>query len=121
MLLVTSSRKKNLLYLSYIGEVRIGDLARHQPDVVALMAELSPAFRVLVNLSELETMDTECMTEIGGLMELIDRSGVGLIVRVIPDPAKDIGFNILSIFHYPRRPQIATCKNMIEAGKLLGI
>jgi hypothetical protein len=121
MLLVTSNRERQLLYVSYIGHVRTGDLARHQPEVVALMAELSPGFRVLVNLSELETMDSAFMTEIGGLMELIDRSGVGLIVRVIPDPAKDIGFNILSIFHYPRRPQIATCKNMIEAGKLLGI
>jgi anti-anti-sigma regulatory factor len=121
MLLVTSNREKQLLYLSYIGQVRIGDLARHQSDVAALMAELSPDFRMLVNLSELETMDLNCMTELGSLMELIDRSGVGLIVRVIPDPAKDIGFNILSIFHYPHRPKIATCNNMIEAGKLLGI
>jgi hypothetical protein len=121
MLLVTSNREKQLLYLSYIGQVRPGDLTRHQPDVAALMAELSPDFRVLVNLSELETMDLACTTEIGCLMELVGRSGVGLIVRVIPDPAKDIGFNILSIFHYPHRPRIAMCNNMIEAGKLLGI
>ena len=121
MLLVTSNREKQLLYLSYIGQVRIGDLTRHQSEVAALMAELAPDFRVLMNLSELETMDVACMTEIGCLMELVGRSGVGLIVRVIPDPAKDIGFNILSIFHYPHRPQIAMCKNMIEAGKLLGI
>ena len=121
MLLVTSNREKRLLYLSYIGQVRTGDLARHQPDVAALMAELPPGFRVLVNLSELETMDLACMTELGALMELIDRSGVGLIVRVIPDPAKDIGFNILSIFHYSHPRPIAMCKNMVEAGKLLGI
>lgn len=121
MLLVTSSREKQLLYLSYIGHVRPGDLARHTAEVAALMAELSPDFRILMNLSELETMDLACMTEIGGLMELIDRSGVGLIVRVIPDPAKDIGFNILSIFHYAQPRQIAMCKTMVEAGKLLGI
>ncbi|MDR3459994.1 MAG: hypothetical protein P4N60_21415 [Verrucomicrobiae bacterium] len=121
MLLATSNRGKQLLYLSYIGQVRTGDLTRHQPDVAALMAELSPDFRLLVNLTELETMDSGCMTELGGLMELVDRSGVGLIVRVIPDPAKDIGFNILSIFHYAHRPRIAMCNNMSEAGKLLGI
>ncbi len=85
------------------------------------MAELSADYRLLVDLSELKEMDLDCMTEIGRIMELIDRSGVGLIVRVIPDPAKDIGLNIFSIFHYPHRPQIATCKSMMEAGELLGI
>src|SRR5450432_822218 len=112
MVLVTSNKARQLLYISYIGQVRPADFMRQQPDLGALMAELPPDFRVLVNLSELEDMDLECMAEIGRTMELIDRSGVGLIVRVIPDPAKDIGLNIFSIFHYPRRPRIATCKSM---------
>ena|SRR5277367_1045197 len=119
MVLVTSNKARRLLFVSYIGQVRPADLVRHRPDVEVLMAELPPDFRVLVNLSELEAMDLECMTEIGRIMELIDRRGVGLIVRVIPDPGKDIGLNIFSIFHYPRRPQIVSCKSMMEAGKLL--
>jgi hypothetical protein len=121
MVLVTSNKAKRLLYVSYIGRVRPAYFTRQQPDLEALMAELPPDFRVLVNLSELESMDLECMAEIGRTMELIDRSGVGLIVRVIPDPGKDIGLNIFSIFHYLHRPQIATCKNMMEAGELLGL
>jgi hypothetical protein len=121
MVLITSNKIRRLLYVGYSGRVHPADFTRQQPDLEALMAELSPGFRVLVNLSELETMDLECMTEIGRIMELIDRSGVGLIVRVIPDPAKDIGLNIFSIFHYPHHPQIATCKSMTEAGELLGL
>ncbi len=121
MVLVTSNKVRQLLYVTYIGRVRPEDFTQQQPDLEALMAELSPDFRVLVNLSGLESMDLECMAEIGRTMELIDRSGVGLIVRVIPDPAKDIGLNIFSIFHYPHRPQIATCKSMVEAGELLGL
>ena len=121
MVLVTSNKVERLLYVSYVGRVRPEDFMRQQPDMEALMAELPPDFRVLVNLSELEAMDLECMTEIGRIMELIDRRGVGLIVRVIPDPGKDIGLNIFSIFHYPRRPQIVSCKSMMEAGKLLGL
>jgi hypothetical protein len=121
MVLITSNKTRRLLYVSYVGRVRPADFMRQQPDLEVLMAELPPDFRVLVNLSELEDMDLECMTEIGRTMELIDRSGVGLIVRVIPDPAKDIGLNIFSIFHYPRRPRIATCKSMMEAGELLGL
>jgi hypothetical protein len=121
MVLVTSNKVRQLLYVTYIGRVRPADFTRQQPDLEALMAELSPDFRVLVNLSGLESMDLECVEEIGRTMELIDRSGVGLIVRVIPDPAKDIGLNIFSIFHYPHRPRIATCKSMLEAGELLGL
>jgi hypothetical protein len=121
MVLVTSNKVRRLLYVSYIGQVHPADFTRQQPDLEALLAELSPDFRVLVNLSEMEAMDLECMAEIGRTMELIDRSGVGLIVRVIPDPAKDIGLNIFSIFHYPHRPQIATRKSMTEAGELLGL
>jgi len=119
MVLVTSNKARQLLYINYIGQVRPVDLERHRSDVEALMAELPSGFRVLVDLSELNEMDLDCMTEIGRIMELIDRSGVGLIVRVIPDPTKDIGLNIFSIFHYPHRPQIATCKTMTEAARAL--
>jgi len=48
-------------------------------------------------------------------MDLINQRGVSLIVRVIPDPAKDIGLNILTIFHYPRQPRIITCQKLAEA------
>jgi hypothetical protein len=121
MVLVTSNKARRLLYISYIGRVRPADFTRQQPDMEALMAELPPDFRVLANFSELEAMDLECMVEIGRTMELVDRSGVGLIVRVLPDPAKDIGLNIFSIFHYPHRPQIATCRSTMEAIELLGL
>jgi hypothetical protein len=121
MVLVTSNKARRLLYISYIGQVRPADLTRQQPDLEALMAELPPGFRVLADFSELESMDLNCMAEIGRTMELVDRSGVGMIVRVFPDPAKDIGLNIFSIFHYPHRPQIATCQSMTEAGGLLGL
>jgi hypothetical protein len=119
MVLVTSNKARGLLYISFIGRVRPEDFTRQRPDLEALLAELPPDFRVLANFSELEVMDLECMAELGRAMELIDRSGVGLIARVIPDPTKDIGLNIFSIFHLPHRPQIATCETMTEAGALL--
>lgn len=121
MVLVASNRTKQLLYVSYVADVHPAQFVRTFADLETLVKELSPDFRLLVNLTELQSMDLECMTEIGRVMELLDRSGVGLIVRVIPDPAKDIGLNIFSIFHYSHRPQVATCKNMAEAGQLLGL
>ncbi|HEX7617706.1 MAG TPA: hypothetical protein VF480_03195 [Verrucomicrobiae bacterium] len=121
MFLATSNKARRLLCLSYIQRVRSEELKRGREDVQTLLADLPPGFRMLVDLSQLETMDLDCIKEIGRTMELFDRSGVGTIVRVIPDPDKDIGFNILTIFHYPHRPQIITCETMTEAAGLLAI
>jgi hypothetical protein len=44
---------------------------------------------------------------------------VEAVVRVIPDPQKDIGLNILSLFHYRRRVRIVTCATLGEAMKAL--
>jgi hypothetical protein len=46
---------------------------------------------------------------------------VELVVRVIPDPTKDIGLNILSVFHYRHRVRVVTCQTMEEAARLLAL
>jgi anti-anti-sigma regulatory factor len=119
MFLAASNKSKRLLYLSYIQHVRAEDLKRGREDVAALLADLPPDFRLLTDLSQLESMDVTCAAEIGKVMELCDRKGVGLVVRVVPDPTKDIGLNILSGFHYQHRLPSVTCANMEEAAKLL--
>jgi hypothetical protein len=54
-------------------------------------------------------------------MELCDQKGVALVVRVIPDPTKDVGLGILSRFHYHHRPRSVTCESMVEAAELLSL
>jgi hypothetical protein len=121
MFLATSNKARRLLCLSYIQRVRSGELKRGREDIKTLLADLPPGFRLLVDLSQLEAMEFDCMKEIGRTMELFDRSGVGMIVRVIPDPSKDIGLSILTLFHYPHHPHIVTCKTMTEAAELLAL
>jgi hypothetical protein len=121
MFLAMSNKARQLLCLSYIQRVRSEELKRGREDVKTLLADLPPGFRLLADLSQLESMDLDCMKELGRTMELFDRSKVGMIVRVIPDPSKDIGLNILTLFHYPHRPKIITCKTMTEAAGLLAI
>ena len=121
MFLVTSNKHQRLLCLHYIQRVLPAELANARGDVKALLAELPPGFRLLADFSQLESMDSECAAEIGRTMELLDQSGVSLIVRVIPDPAKDIGMNILTVFHYPHHPRIITCENLAEALRKLSL
>jgi hypothetical protein len=121
MYLATSNKEKRLLHLNYIGQVKPEQLKRGLEDLKILLADLPPDFRLLADFGRLESMALDCVPEIGHGMEMIDRHGVDLVVRVIPDPSKDIGMNILTVFHYVRRPRIVTCKNMIEAAKVLAL
>jgi anti-anti-sigma regulatory factor len=121
MLLVTSNKSKQLLYLCFVGTVRAEEFPGGREDVTTQLAGLSPGFRYLVDLTDLEFMGVECMAELGQLMELIGQADVGLLVRVIPDPSKDIGMNILTVFHYPHQLKVVTCQNLAEAVRALGL
>jgi anti-anti-sigma regulatory factor len=121
MLLVTANQSKQLLYLSFIGTVRPEDFQNAREDVAAQLAGLARGFHYLVDLTDLEFMGLECTSEMGRLMELIGQAGVGLLVRVVPDPSKDIGMNILTIFHYPQHLRIVTCQNLTAAVQVLGL
>jgi hypothetical protein len=121
MFLATSNKSKQLLLLSYIARVEPEELRRGLEDMKILLADLSPGFRVLVDFSRLDYMDLACATEIGLGMEMIDQRGVSLVVRVIPDPSKDIGLNILTIFHYAQRLRAVTCESLVEATGVLSL
>ena len=121
MFLATANKSKKLLHLSFIADVRVEELLHSHDDVVTLMTDLPPGFRLLSDLGRLDSMGADCAAEIARIMELCDRQGVALIVRVIPNPAKDIGLGILSQFHYPHRPRTITCQSMVEAAELLSL
>lgn len=121
MVLVTASRPNRLLYLSFIGRVEVEELSRAQTEIASALEELSPGFRLLTDFDRLESVALNGTTEIGKVMELCDQKGVSLVVRVIPEPSKDIGMNILALFHYHRRPRIVTCASMLEARQALSL
>lgn len=119
MLLVTSNKAKRLLHISYIGPVRLEEFQSGRKDLTTQLRELSPGFRLLADFSQMESMGLDCTPELGRMMDLIGQAGVDLVVRVIPEPSRDIGMNILTVFHYPHRPRVVTCQNLTEAARLL--
>lgn len=122
MLLVSSNKSKQLLHVRFIGRLRPEEFRNAEADLIVELGQLSSGFHYLVDFSQFESMDLDCTLEIiGRIMELIGKSGVGLVVRVIPDSSKDIGMNILTIFHYPRELKVVTCQNLIEAAGALGL
>jgi hypothetical protein len=121
MFLATINKSKQLLHLSLIGAVTAEEMAKGRQDVAALLADLSPGFHLLTDLGRLDSLSVDCAVEIGKVMEVCDKKGVGSVLRVIPDPRKDIGMNILAQFHYQHRPPTITCATMLEAVKALNL
>ena len=84
-----------------------------------ILPRCKKSFKLLTDLSLLENMDQVAHRTIEKSMELFNRYGISKVIRVIPDPAKDIGFNIMSLFHYSRDVKIHTCQSIEEAQKYL--
>lgn len=121
MFLVTTNKSKRLLHLSFIGHVSVEDLQRGSKDIVELIADWPAGLHLLGDLERLQSMDADCVQELGKNMELLDRHGVELVVRVVPHATQDIGFNILMVFHYRNRPRVVTCQTIAEAAKVLSL
>lgn len=109
----------NVLRVCYSGRVTAEEVRRGAEELPDLLAKLRPGYRLLADLSALEEMELDCVPHLNEMMDLCDQAGVALVARVIPDPHKDIGLSIMSLFHYHKRVRIVTCRNLREAEKLL--
>lgn len=116
---VEPDEPRNLLVIRYRGLVRPNETERAVSEIPAALAKLRRGFRLLADLSELQSMDVACAPHIEKAMDLCNEKGASIVVRVIPDPARDIGLQIMSVFHYDGRVRIVTCKTLDEAEEIL--
>lgn len=110
-----SDPKGGLLAIRYRGRVNADDVECCANEVAEAVVEMPRGFRLLVDLSALEAMDAACAVPLKRIMHLCDEKGVGAVVRVVPDPRRDIGLQIMSHFHYRPAVQIITCGDLDEA------
>jgi hypothetical protein len=121
MFLATINPARRLMHLSYLDRVTAAELERSLPEVQALLTLLPDGFEMLADLGRLESMDIDCEGIVGRTMETLERHGIKRVVRVIPDPRKDIGLKIIGLFHYSKKIRIVTCGTMAEAAQVLGL
>ena len=117
---VAVEKSNNLLKIHYSGHVDTKESQAGLEPLRSSLAELSPGFRLLSDFTGLATMEAGCALHISQAMDWFNEKGISLIVRIIPDPRKDIGLNILSIFHYRRGVRIVTVETLEQATKALG-
>jgi hypothetical protein len=110
---------RNFVNMWYCGTVTADQMKLAAEDAERQLPLLKPGFAVLADMTGLEAMDLDCAPHLSRIMDLCRAQGVSLVVRVIPDPSKDIGLNILSLIHYRGKVRIVTCETLEEAERAL--
>ena len=105
--------------MSYSQHIRADEMRRCLGTVRDLMDNLKPGFLLLTDLSNLESMEASCAPELGAIMDLCSAKGILTVVQVIPDPNKDIGFDLISHFHHDPPVKTQTYASLAEAIKSL--
>jgi hypothetical protein len=115
MFTIESDATRNRLVIRYEGFVSAAEMRAGVPKIEAALAALRPGFQLLTDLSGLSEIEVEAAGTIKQVMDLCRQHGIARVVRAIPDPKRDIGFNIMSHFHYRRGVGIITCETLAEA------
>jgi anti-anti-sigma regulatory factor len=115
MYAVELDQSKRLLVISAVQRVTAAEAKLAAQRVRELLRDVAPGFRVLVDFRWLDSMDSASARHIAEIMDALTERGVGSVTRVIRDPHKDIGLNILSKFHYGPEVRIATFGTLADA------
>ena len=106
---------RQLLSVQYSGQVNAGEMEACLERVKHLLKDVEPGFSALTDLSGLETMDASCAPVLGVMMDFLVEKQIDRVVRVVPDPQKDIGFALMSHIHSGREIHTATFESLAEA------
>jgi hypothetical protein len=119
MYLVTVDLKRELLHLAFVDHVTVEEARACRDEVGGLLPTLKTGFRLLTDLSGLMEMEVGCAEPIRATMDALRGRGVSQIIRVIPDKKKDIGFTVMSYFHYGPDVSFQTVESLAEALRLI--
>jgi len=115
MFSIKFDKKRNLLTITFRDhfDIQQGELLCKRLE--DCLSKVKKNFMVLTDLSDLDSFDNSAQQYIQQTMTICNAYGVSKIFRIIPDEAKDMGFNIMSIFHYSKHVKIHTYKTFEEA------
>jgi hypothetical protein len=115
MYAVELDRSKRVLVISGVQRVTAEQAKLAARRVRELLQDVAPGFRVLADYRWLEAMDSAAARHVAEIMDTLAEKGVASVTRVVPDPHKDIGLNILSQFHYGPEIKIETFETLADA------
>jgi hypothetical protein len=115
MYFVEADATKRFVVISVAGRVATEEARETAQRVRDLLQSIEPGFVALTDFRWLESMETGAAPFIGQIMDALAEKKVSAVVRVVPDPHKDIGLNILSQFHYGPETRLLTFETLADA------
>ena len=115
MYAVELDQSKRLLVISAAAKVTAEEAKMAAQQVRKMLRDVAPGLHALADFRWLESMDPAAAQHIAEIMDALAEKDVASVTRVMPDPHKDIGLNILSQFHYGTDVKIATFETLADA------
>jgi anti-anti-sigma regulatory factor len=112
---VEADKSKRLVVISAVGQVTREEAKQAAQRTRDILKDFAPGFRVLTDFRWLQSMDTAAARHVAEIMDALTEKQVASVIRVMRDPHKDIGLNILSQFHYGPEIQITTFETLADA------
>jgi hypothetical protein len=106
---------QRVLTMSFAHRVDAVEMKSCLEKVRLMLVDIKPGFRLLTDLTSLESMDPECSTDLGEMMSLCDAKGISAVLTVVPNPKKDIGFSLMEPFHYGKHVDVMTYETLADA------
>jgi anti-anti-sigma regulatory factor len=119
MIETETDEARNLFVIRYHGHITAEETGAQVEPIKFALDKMRPGFGLLTDFTKLESMDAACAPHIRQVMDYANAHGIAAVVRVIPDPHRDIGLQLMSRFHYGPYVQIATTTTIDEAMKIL--
>ena len=112
-------REHNAVIIEFEGNIDGMQAEHFFSDLEKVLPKHGKGFKLLADFTSVQTMEMNVKAEIEEAMELFDAKWVTDILRVLPDPAMDIGFDIMSKAHYSKKPNIHIFRSRKEANAFL--
>ena len=119
MYVVETDTTGRFVVISVAGHVTAAEAKEAAGRVRQSLENIEEGFVALADFRWLDSMQASAAQFIAEIMDAFAAKKVSAVVRVIPDPHKDIGLNILSHFHYGPEVRTITVTTMADAVQAL--
>lgn len=115
MFVFETDTTKRLFVLSVTGSITADEAKETVAPIAERVREMEPGFVALIDFRWLESMSSSAAPYVAQIMDAFAAQKVSAVVRVMPDPHRDIGLNILSPFHYGPDVRLMTFETLADA------
>src|SRR5207253_465949 len=102
MFSVETNKAKRLLVISAAGHVSKEEVKHAAEQVREALRDVAPGSRVLTDFRWLESMRPAAAPYIAEIMDALAEKQVASVIRIIPDPGKDIGIGASQLLFFHR-------------------